>query len=65
MSVDPDREYIEKDKRKRNKVTCAVCSKRFKDCGNTSNMRLHLSNAHPNDFALMEKEEIEASSVQF
>ena len=64
MSVDPDGEYIEKDKIKHNKVTCAVCSKRFKDCGNTSNMWLHLSNAHPNDFAFMEKEEIEASSVK-
>ena len=56
-----DREYIEKDKRKHNEVTCAVCSKWFKYCGNTSNMWLHLSNAHPNDFALMEKE---ASSVK-
>ena len=57
-----DRQFLEKDKRKRNEVTCRVCSKRFKYCGNTSNMRLHLNTVHPNDFATMEKEESEADS---
>ena len=55
-----DGQYLERDKRKCNEVACCVCSKRFKYCGNTSNMRLHLSTAHPSDFASMEKEEKEA-----
>ena len=57
-----DEQFLEKDKRKRNEVTCRVCSKRFKYCGNTSNMWLHLSTVHPNDFATMEKEESKADS---
>jgi len=52
-----DRQFGEgQDKRKCNEVTCCVCSKQFKYCGNTSNMQLHLSTAHPSDFASMEKE---------
>jgi len=51
-----DGQYLERDKWKHNEVTCCVCSKQFKYCGNTSNMRLHLSATHPNDFASMEKE---------
>ena len=54
---------MERDKRKRNEVTCRVCNKRFKYCGSTSNMRLHLNIAHPSDFALMKKEENEAGST--
>ena len=49
---DKDGEYAE-----RNEVTCRVCTKRFKYCGNTSNMRLHLSSARSTEFAVMEKEE--------
>ena len=41
---------------------CCICTKRFKYCGNMSNMHLHLSSAHPAEFALMEKEENEACS---
>ena len=51
-----DGQYIERDKRKRNEVTCGRCKKRFKYTGNTSNMRSHLSAVHPSDFAVMEKE---------
>ena len=57
-----DGQLLEKDERKRNEVTCRVCSKRFKYCGNTSNMRLHLNTVHPNDFSTMEKEESKADS---
>ena len=52
-----DGQYIERDKRKRNEVTCGRCKKRFKYNGNTSNMRSHLSAVHPSDFAAMEKED--------
>ena len=55
-----DGQFVERDKRKRNKVTCRVCNKRFKYCGNTSNIWLHLNIAHPSDFT---QEENEASST--
>jgi len=57
-----DGQYIERDKRKRNEVTCGRCKKRFKYNGNTSNMRSHLSALHPSDFAAMEREEKEDTS---
>ena len=57
-----DSQYIERDKRKRNEVTCGRCKKRFKYNGSTSNMRSHLSALHPSDFAAMEREEKEDTS---
>ena len=57
-----DGQLLEKDKRKHNEVTCRVCSKKFKYCGNTSNMRLRLNTFHPNYFVMTEKEESKANS---
>ena len=57
-----DGQYIERDKRKQNEVTCGRCWKRFKYNGNTLNMRSHLSSLHPSDFTAMEIEEKEADS---
>lgn len=58
--------YIEADKKKRTKVSCKLCKKSLKYCGNTSNLRAHLERDHKKDFQALleaeaEKEKLKAS----
>ena len=49
--------FLEADKRMWKEVTCKLCQRKFKYCGNTSNMCLHLQTSHPTQFACMECDE--------
>ena len=52
-----DGQIIEKDKKKRSKVHCKLCSKIIKYSGNTSNLRFHLKEHHNSVFLSLPKTE--------
>ena len=48
---------MEKDKKKRNEVTCKLCFQVLKYASNTTNMRFHLQTHHHREYAAMESQE--------
>ena len=48
---------MEKDKKKRNKVTCKLCFQVLKYASNTTNIRFHLQTHHHRENAVMESQE--------
>ena len=42
--------FVETDKKKRTDVSCKLCKKAIKYCGNTSNLRSHLERDHKKEF---------------
>ena len=42
--------FVEPDKKKRNRVSCKLCSRDFSYVGNTTNMWQHLKEAHPGEY---------------
>ena len=52
-----DGQFVEKDKKKRNKVTCKLCIQVLKYASNTTNMPFHLQTHHHREYAAMESQE--------
>ena len=52
-----DGQFVEKDKKKRNEVTCRLCFQVLKYASNTTNMRFHLQTHHHREYAAMESQE--------
>ena len=52
-----DGQFVEKDKKKRNEVTCKLCFQVLKCVSNTTNMRFHLQTRHHREYAAMEPQE--------
>ena len=46
-----DGQFLEKDKKKRNEVTCKLCFQVLKYASNTTNMRFHLQTHHHREYA--------------
>ena len=51
-----DGQFVEKDKKKRNEVTCKLCFQVLKYASNTTNMRFQLQ-THHREYAAMESQE--------
>ena len=52
-----DGQFVEKDKKERNEVTCKLCFQVLKYASNKTNMRFHLQTHHHCEYAAMESQE--------
>ena len=52
-----DGQFVEKDKKERNEVTCKLCFQVLKYASNKTNMRFHLQTHHHREYAAMESQE--------
>ena len=52
-----DGKFVEKDKKKRNEVTCKLCFQVLKYASSTTNMRFHLQTHHHSEYGAMEARE--------